>query len=89
VPSDFAEHLFHQLGCAVGDLRLIGEVAGRIDEHAQLHDPLDAIEASKRLLHLGDQHQPAKARGLRAIFEVAILAEPAGHHLAIVERQLA
>ena len=77
VAAGLAEHLLHQLGGAVGDLGLIGEAAGAVHEHAELHDPLDPVEAD-RLVDLGEQHDAAGAGGADAELEVAILAEPAG-----------
>ena len=80
---------FHQLRRAIGDLGLVGEAGGAADEHAELHDPLDAVEAAQRLADLREQHDAAGARGGLAIVDVAILAEPSGHQRAVVERELA
>ena len=57
MPARIAEQRDHQLGRAVGDLGLVGEVGGRIDEHAQLHDPLDPRRDRREPLHLRHHHQ--------------------------------
>src|SRR4029453_7961153 len=45
--AGLAEHLLHQLGRAIRNLGLVGEIAMAVDEHAELDDPLDAIERAK------------------------------------------
>jgi hypothetical protein len=55
----------------------------------ELHDALDAVEAPERLAHLGEQHDAARPRGALPVIEVTVLAEPAGHHLSVLERELA
>ncbi len=83
------EHLLHQLRRAVGDLGLIGEIGGAADEHAQPDDPLDPVEPAQRLVDLRDDHDRAGARRLLAIFDVLVLAEPAGEDPALrIERKL-
>src|SRR4051794_7735500 len=88
VAAGLAEHLLHQLRRAIGDLGLVGEGAGAVDEDAELNDPLDPVEAAQSPLHLGEQHQPAGPRGAHAVFEAQILAELAGDQGAILERDL-
>ena len=75
VLATVAEHLLHQVRCAVGDLGLIGEGGGAVDEHAELHDPLHAVEGAERLLDLRKQHDAAQARGLLAELDVQAFAE--------------
>src|SRR3546814_540537 len=89
VAAGLAEYLLHQLGRAVGDLGLVSEGTGAVDEDAELHDPLDAVEVAQRLLHLCDQHHTAGARRLLTIVDVAVFTETAGHELPFVERKLA
>src|SRR3712207_5661084 len=74
MPPGLAEHLLHQLGCAVRDQRLVGEAARAVDEDAELHNPLNPLEITQRLLHLRQQHQPAGARRALAEFEIPVLA---------------
>src|SRR3546814_8245843 len=58
VAARFAEQRFEQLRRAVGDLRLIGEAGGAVDEHAELDDALDARPVATQCLpDLRDEHQ--------------------------------
>ena len=61
-----AEDLAEQLGDAVGDLRLAGEVGGRGDEHDDLDDPLDQVEVADLGLDRGDRVERALLRALDA-----------------------
>ena len=63
-----AEHRFHQIRRAIGNLGLVGEARRAVDEHAQLDDPLDAIEIAQRLPDLRDEHQAE----ITATYRVAI-----------------
>src|SRR5688572_14884255 len=83
VPPRFAEHPLHQFRSAVGDLGLVGEGRGAVDEHAELDHPLDAVERPQSRLHLGDQHHRAALGGLAAALDVMVLAEPAGDQAAL------
>src|SRR3954466_8937745 len=78
-----AEHVLHQLGRAIGDLGLMGEAPGAVDEHAQLDDPLAPLEPH-RLLDLREQHEAAGARGADPEVEIALLAETAGEQGAVL-----
>ena len=59
----FSEHVEHQFGRAIGDLRLIGEIGGRIDERAEPDDALHPVERDARAFQLRKNHQPARPRG--------------------------
>src|SRR3546814_6700294 len=56
VAPGVAEQFGHQFRGAVGDLGLVGEIGGRIDEYAELDDPFDAVEPAEGRLHLPDKH---------------------------------
>ena len=53
------------------------KVAARVDEHAELDDPLDPVERAQRGLHLGQQHDPAAPRRGDPGLQIDVLAEPA------------
>src|SRR3546814_6830705 len=67
VAARFAEQRFEQLRRAVGDLRLIGEAGGAVDEHAELDDALDARPVATQCLpDLRDEHQRDALRSVRS-----------------------
>ena len=82
--AGFAEHVLHQFGRAIGDLGLVGEIGRRIDEHAELDDPLDPLEIAERRLDLRQQHDAAAPGGGDPAVEVHVLAEPAFDQAAVL-----
>src|SRR3546814_17361073 len=52
VAAGLAEYLPHQLGRAVGDLGLVSEGTGAVDEDAERHDPLAHVTVAQRRSHL-------------------------------------
>src|SRR3546814_6629772 len=84
VAARFAEQRFEQLRRAVGDLRLIGEAGGAVDEHAELDDALDARPVATQCLpDLRDEHQRDALRSVLTARDVHIVAKPAGHDLPV------
>src|SRR4051794_29914221 len=84
MPAGLAEHLLHQLRGAVGDLGLVGKRGRTVDEHAELHDPLDPVERAERGLDLREKHDAAAARGRDPAIEVSVLAEAAFDQAAVL-----
>src|SRR5688572_29581888 len=82
--TGLAEYVLHQLGRAVGDFRLVGEIASGIDKRAELHDPLDPVERPQRGLHLREQINPASACRRDSGREIHILAETAFDQLPVL-----
>src|SRR5258708_14991641 len=71
-----AQHLNHQVGGAVGDLRLLGEVGHAIDEGAQPHAAQDAVEiAAECGFCLGQDIEPAQPRCFLSVLEADLAAE--------------
>jgi hypothetical protein len=62
MPALVAEHLDHEIGSAVHDLRSVEERRGRIDEAAKPHDPHHLVEVAERDLDLGQKVDCAGAR---------------------------
>src|SRR6185312_15288442 len=71
-----AEHLDHQVGGAVDDLRLLGEARHGVDEAAEPDDTQDAVEiAVERASRLGEEVQAAEPRRRLAVLEAHLGAE--------------
>ena len=83
--SGFAEHVLHQLGRAVGDLGLVGEIGrAELTNTPSLTTCSTRSSEPKRRLHLREQHDPAAARGGGPGVEVDILAQPAFDQAAVL-----
>ena len=89
--AGLAENFGHQVGRAVDDLRMIGEIGRRADEAAQFHHPLDFVQIAVRGgLGLGDQVEAAQPGRLVAFVDVHVFAESALEpHLSVLNRDLA
>ena len=73
--AGIAEHCLHQLGRAVRDLGLVGEIGGRRNERAKLYDPLDPRQiAAQRGLDLRDHPLPEPEHVRRVDAELRDLA---------------
>src|SRR5215472_15062925 len=88
--AGIAEDLDHQVGDAIGNLRLIGEIRHRIDEDIELDAALDAVEiAAQRRLDLGQDVETADPRRLLALLDAVFLAELADElEFAVPDRHL-
>src|SRR5215813_3636822 len=75
MPAFVAEHLDHEVGGAVYDLRPIEERRRRIDEAAKPHDPHHLVEVAERDLDLGQKVDRAGARRALALLDRYGLAE--------------
>ena len=78
MPADIAEHIHHQVGAPIDDLRNVGEVRMGIDEPTKLHDALDARQIIERGGALRDQRDATKARGGLSGGKVEVIAQPPG-----------
>ena len=75
MPPGITQHLDQQIGAAVDDLRVIGEVRFRIDHAEQLDDGLDAAEFAESRFRDGQQIEPGQAGILIGLFDGRIAAE--------------
>ena len=68
VAPDVAEHLDHQIGSAVDDLRHVGELGRAVDEAAQLHDAAHPVEiAAAGDAQMGNDVERAQPRRVAAV----------------------
>ena len=90
VHAGVTERRTEQVGGAVGDLRLAGEVGRRGHEADHLDDALDLVEVADLGLHGGDRVERALL-GVRAASSGRHLAAdlPGGQQLARAHRELA
>ncbi len=64
-----AEHLNHQIGCAIHNLGPVGKSGRRINETAEADDPRYLVEIAERGFHLGQQIDGRGARGFLAVVD--------------------
>ena len=82
-----SEDVDHQVRTTVDDLRNLDEVRPSLDKGTQLQDAADPIEiAVGRGLDLGDQVDPAQARGMACGLQINILTDNALDPARRVER---
>ena len=90
VLAALAEHGDQEVGRAVGDQMLLGEVGRRGDEHGDLDQPADLFEVAERGLGLRKDVDGAEFGRFLARRGVEVAPEQAaGDELAVLERQLA
>src|SRR5687768_1803895 len=70
-----AEHLDHQVGEAVDDLRLIAEALGGVHHAEHFHDALDLVEAAEMMARGCEQVQSDLACRLVALLHGEIFSE--------------
>ena len=84
-----AEHRHEEVGRAVGDQMLLGEVGRRGDEDGDLDQPADLFEIAERRLGLGEDVDRAELGRFLAGRRIEVAPEQAaGHQLAVLQRQL-
>ena len=86
-----AEHRDEEVGGAVGDQMLFGEIRGRGDEDGDLDEPADLFEVAERGLGLRQDIDGAELRAPRwpAAVSTSRPSSPAAASLPSFERQLA
>src|SRR6202044_1469287 len=79
----FAEHLDHEVGAAVDDLRMVPEFRLRVNHAEKLDHCLDARKLADRRFGDREQLQAGEARRFVTLLDGSVLAEAPDHETAV------